>query len=112
MYVKAESLVAIPKEVVNTMVTFEPELAGVIAVTEVELFTVTPVIAIPLRVTPVVPVKLVPVITVEVPPLVGPVVTDKDVIVGVKITALVAAAMIRSCIGITGYPSQAKVLST
>ena len=64
--------VPVPFGVVTDTLTFPEESAGVIAVIEVALTTVTPVAAIPSKVTAVAPVKLVPVMVTDVPPAVVP----------------------------------------
>ena len=62
----------VPPGVVTTTFTKPAELAGVVAVIEVALTTVTPVAAMPPNATDVAPVKLVPVIVTLVPPAVVP----------------------------------------
>src|SRR6202047_1656793 len=57
---------------VTTTFTAPAAWAGVVAVIEVALTTVTPVAAVPPNVTAVAPVKLVPVMVTDVPPAIGP----------------------------------------
>ena len=61
-----------PLGVVTSTLATPALLAGVIAVIEVELTTLTEVAAVPLNVTAVAPVKLVPVIVTDCPPASGP----------------------------------------
>ena len=58
------------------MSTVPAELAGLVAVIEVALFTVYEVAAVLPNFTAVAPVKLVPVIVTEVPPATGPAVDE------------------------------------
>ena len=62
----------VPPGVVTETSTAPAEFAGVVAVIEVALTTVTPVAAVPPNVTAVAPVKLVPVMVTLVTPAVGP----------------------------------------
>ena len=62
----------VPPGVVTATSTAPTEPAGVVAVIEVALTTVTPVAAAPPNVTAGAPVKLVPVMVTDVPPAVGP----------------------------------------
>lgn len=86
MYVNALSLVNIPVGVVTTTLFAPGVPAGVTAVMEVALTTVTLVAAVPPTVTLVVPNKFVPVILKGVPPNVEPEVGLIDVIVGPGVT--------------------------
>ena len=61
-----------PLGVVTSTLATPALLAGVIAVIEVELTTLTEVAAVPLNVTAVAPVKLVPVMVTACPPASGP----------------------------------------
>lgn len=61
-----------PPGVVTTTLAAPAACAGVVAVIEVALTTVTPVAAVPPMVTLVAPVKFVPVMVTLVPPEVGP----------------------------------------
>jgi len=63
----------VPFGVVTTTSTVPNAWAGVVAVIEVPLTTVTPVAAVPPKVTEVAPIKSVPVIVTAVPPAIGPV---------------------------------------
>ena len=63
----------LPEGVVTTTLAVPAVPAGVVAVMDVALTTVTPVAAAPPMVTPVAPVKLAPVIVRLVPPAVVPV---------------------------------------
>ena len=74
--------VPVPDPVVTATFTRPADPAGVVAVIDVALTTVTPVAATPPIVTPVVPEKPVPVIVTEVPPEVEPVAGDTEVTVG------------------------------
>jgi hypothetical protein len=66
-------VVLVPLGVVTTTLTAPAAWAGVVAVIEVALTTVTPVAAVPPKVTEVAPIKSVPVIVTAVPPAIGPV---------------------------------------
>jgi hypothetical protein len=64
------------------MSTVPAELAGLVAVIEVALFTVYEVAAVLPNITAVAPVKPVPVIVTEVPPATGPAVDEMPVTAG------------------------------
>jgi hypothetical protein len=72
----------VPPAVVTRTLTAPGAPAGVVAVIEVALTTVTPVAAAPPIATEVAPVKFVPVIITEVPPRVDSVAGDTAVTVG------------------------------
>jgi hypothetical protein len=74
--------VFVPDGVVTRTLAVPEVPAGVVAVIEVALTTVTPVAAAPPKVTEVAPVKPVPVIVIEVPPRVDPVAGDTADTVG------------------------------
>jgi hypothetical protein len=80
-YVNIVFAVFVPDGVVTRTLTSPAAPAGVVAVIEVALTTVTPVAAAPPMVTEVAPVKFVPVIVTEVPPRVDPVAGDTAVTV-------------------------------
>ena len=71
-----------PPSVVTTISTAPAAWAGVVAVIDVALFTVTPVAAAPPIVTPVAPVKSLPVMVTGVPPAVMPALGEIAVTVG------------------------------
>jgi hypothetical protein len=73
----------VPAGVVTATSTVPAAWAGVVAVIEVALTTVTLVAATPPMVTDVAPVKFVPVMVTAVPPTVGPVVGEIDVTLGI-----------------------------
>ena len=77
----------VPEGVVTRTLAVPAVPAGVVAVIEVELTTVTPVAAVPPMVTAVAPVKLAPVIVTIVPPSVVPVAGVILVTVGAGIGA-------------------------
>ena len=79
---KSELAALLPLGLVTTTLTAPADLAGVVAVREVVLTTVTFVAGVPPKVTPVAPVKFVPVIVTEVPPSVVPVAGDTEEIEG------------------------------
>jgi hypothetical protein len=72
----------VPPAVVTRTLAAPGVPAGVVAVIEVALATVTPVAAAPPIVTDVAPVKFVPVIVTDAPPRVDPVAGDTAVTVG------------------------------
>jgi hypothetical protein len=72
----------VPEGVVTRTLAAPGAPAGVVAVIEVALTTVTPVAAAPPIVTDVAPVRFVPVIVTEVPPRVIPVAGDTAITVG------------------------------
>ena len=73
---------AVPPIVVSETVFAPTVPAGVTAVTDVPLTTLTLVAATPPIVTLVVPVRFVPVIVIGVPPIEGPLFGETDAIVG------------------------------
>jgi len=72
----------VPPAVVTATFTAPAAFAGVVAVIDVELTTVTPVAAVPPNVTDVAPLKLVPVMVTDVPPAAGPELALTPVTVG------------------------------
>ena len=71
-----------PAGVVTATSTAPTAWAGVVAVIEVALTTVTPVAATPPMVTDVAPLRFVPVMVTAVPPAIGPLVGEIAVTVG------------------------------
>jgi hypothetical protein len=80
-----------PPVVVTTTSTTPTAWAGEMAVTDVLEFTVTPVAAVPPKVTPLAPVRLLPVIVTLVPPAIGPEVGATPDTVGAGAVAAISA---------------------
>src|ERR1700744_2733489 len=88
-YVYTPVPVPLPPGVVTTTSTAPAACAGVVAVMEVALLTVTDVAAVPPNVTAVAPVKFVPVMVTVVPPAIGPLAGLADVTVGTAKDAVI-----------------------
>lgn len=72
----------VPPGVMTSTLALPAVPAGVVAVIDVAVLTLTPVAAVPPTVTCVAPVRLVPVMVMPVPPVTGPVFGLTDVTVG------------------------------
>jgi len=88
----AAPVALVPPGVVTVTSTTPAAPAGEIAVTDVLLFTTTPVAAVPPKFTPVAPVRLFPVMVTEVPPAIGPELGLTEVTVGAGAFAMSSAS--------------------